>query len=146
MADMPLEFASAPAPAVTIMEVPMPDGTLSRFRIEDSPVLAPHLAADFPTWKTFQGFGIDDPAATARFDWTKAGFHGYIFTEKGTIYIDPFQENDTDNYLVYYKHEYGPSAGGNFNCRTEDSIESMISSADLDAASAPAFATAALRS
>ena len=143
MAEMPLEFTNAPAPEDTIMEVPMPDGTLSRFRIEDSPVLAPHLAADFPTWKTFQGFGIDDPSATARFDWTKAGFHGYIFTDKGTIYIDPFQENDTDNYLVYYKHEYGPSAGGNFNCKTEDSIASMISPEDLNAPTSPTFALGA---
>ena len=140
MDEMPMEFTSAPAPESTIMEVPMPDGTLSRFRIEDSPVLAPHLAADFPTWKTFQGFGIDDPSATARFDWTTAGFHGYIFTDNGTIYIDPFQENDTDNYLVYYKHEYGASAGGNFSCKTEESIASMISPEDLNGPTSPTFA------
>ena len=139
MAEMPMEFANSPVVQSTIMEVPMPDGTLSRFRIEDSPVLAPHLAAAFPTWKTFQGFGIDDPTATARFDWTKTGFHGYIFTDKGTVYIDPFQENDTDNYLVYFKHEYGASANGNFNCRTEDLIASLISPGDLKAPDAPAF-------
>lgn len=140
MAEMPLEFTNAPARESTIMEVPMPDGTLLRFRIEDSPVLAPHLAADFPTWKTFQGFGVDDPTATARFDWTKSGFHGYIFTDKGTVYIDPFQENDTDNYLVYYKHEYGATANGSFNCSTEESIASMISPADIAAPDSPTFA------
>lgn len=120
--EMPLEFTEQAKNKSVIIEIPMPDGSSSRFRIEESQVLAAHLARDFPTWKTFQGYGIDDPTATAQFDWTSKGFHGYIFTSKGTVFIDPFQENDTENYLVYYKHEFGKPTG-EFSCRFEPKAE-----------------------
>lgn len=117
--EMPLEFTEEARNNSVIIEIPMPDGSLSKFRIEESEVLAEHLRKDFPTWKTFQGYGIDDATATAQFDWTSKGFHGYIFTRKGTVYIDPFQENDTENYLVYYKHEFGRTSAGDFACKIE---------------------------
>lgn len=117
--EMPLEFTEEARNKSVIIEIPMPDGSLSKFRIEESEVLAEHLRKDFPTWKTFQGYGIDDATSTAQFDWTSKGFHGYIFTAKGTVYIDPFQENDTENYLVYYKHEFGRTSAGDFACKIE---------------------------
>lgn len=127
--DMPAEFSNESGRKHVAMDVPMPDGSISRYRIENSPVLAPHLAADFPSWKTFHGYGLDDPTATARFDWTQAGFHGYIFTEKGTVYIDPFQEGDTETYLVYFKHEFGPRSGS-FSCGVDD-LTSQFQVSDL---------------
>ncbi len=136
MRAMPLEFTPEARATSVVMEVPMPDGSLSRFRIEDSPVLAPHLAAAFPAWRTFHGYGIDDPAATARFDWTKTGFHGYVMTKKGTVFIDPLQENDTENYLVYYKHEYGDATA--FRCGSDD-LDLGLTITDLEAPAAPAF-------
>ena len=134
MSEMPLEFTNEARLKNVVVEIPMPDGTLQRFRIEDSPVLADHLTADFPTWKTFQGYGVDDPTATARFDWTKAGFHGYILTDKGTVYIDPVQENDKENYLVYYKHEYGKPGAGDFHCGVDNLMSEL---APVAANSAP---------
>ncbi|MFT3744152.1 MAG: zinc-dependent metalloprotease family protein [Pyrinomonadaceae bacterium] len=133
MADMPAEFTNEARLKNVVIEIPMPDGTLQRFRIEDSPVLAEHLTADLPGWKTFQGYGIDDPGAVGRFDWTGKGFHGYILTDRGTVYIDPVQENDRENYLVYYKHEYGGDQTGNFRCGTTEDFVSKIVSADLNA-------------
>ena len=125
MDSMPREFTEAARFVNVVVEIPMPDGSLQKFRIEDSPVLADHLTADFPTWRTFQGYGVDDPTAVARFDWTKAGFHGYVLTDKGTVYIDPIQEFDRENYLVYYKHEYGRPTG-DFHCGVEDSLMSTL--------------------
>lgn len=134
MSEMPREFTNEARLKNVFVEIPMPDGTLQRFRIEDSPVLADHLTADFPTWRTFQGYGIDDPTATARFDWTKAGFHGYILTDRGTVYIDPVQENDKENYLVYYKHEYGKPGAGDFRCGVDDLMSEL---APIAASAAP---------
>ena len=143
MAEMPLEFSIASKGTPTIIEIPMPDGTTSRFRIEESTVLADHLRKDFPTWKTFRGYGIDDARATAQFDWTSKGFHGYVFTSKGTVYIDPFQENDTENYLVYYKHEFGRPQADDFSCSTGDGFSGAFGLSNLDienASFAPSFA------
>lgn len=111
LARMPIEFTPAARSQTVIMEVPMPDGRLARFRVQESPVLAPGVAAELPGVKTFSGQGIDDPTATARFDWIPSkGLHGYVLAAAGTVYIDPYQENDRENYLVYFKHEYGPRA------------------------------------
>lgn len=99
----PLEFTDAARNTEIIFELPAPDGTMERFRIEESPVFAPHVAAQFPTWKNFTGRGIDDPTATAAFDININGFHGYVSGSKGTYLVNPYSEFDRNNYIVYFQ-------------------------------------------
>ncbi|MDQ2746314.1 MAG: FG-GAP-like repeat-containing protein [Acidobacteriota bacterium] len=107
LADLPSENTDAARETPLIMEVPMPDGSVQRFRMEQTNVISPEIAASLPDWKTFTGYGIDDTTAVGQFDWNVLGFHGYIETDKGIVYIDPYQKGDTKNYLVFYKHEFG---------------------------------------
>ncbi|MBK6725624.1 MAG: hypothetical protein IPG58_20890 [Acidobacteria bacterium] len=100
------------------MEVPCRTAASSGFASRIRPCWLRTWQRHFRSWRTFHGYGIDDPGSTARFDWTKSGFHGYVLTEKGTVFIDPLQENDTENYLVYYKHEYGEATA--FRCGSDD--------------------------
>ncbi|MBK6633041.1 MAG: hypothetical protein IPG38_00850 [Chitinophagaceae bacterium] len=51
-----------------IMQIPMPDGRMVRFRVWESSIQAPALEARFPEIRTFAGQGIDDPYANIRFD------------------------------------------------------------------------------
>ncbi len=102
-AEAPLEFTEAARQTEVILEIPTPDGKIARFRLEESPMLAPEIAAQFPTWKTYSGQGIDDPTATARFDYNINGFHGYVMGATGTYLIDPYSLTDQKNYIVYYK-------------------------------------------
>ncbi len=127
LARLPLENTDAARENPLVLEIPMPDGTIARFRVEETPVLAPHLAADFPTWKTFIGYGVDDTGATARFDWNALGFHGYISTAKGIVMIDPYQTGEKQTYLVFYKHDFGKSDVG-FYCRVEEKMSKIIKS------------------
>ena len=115
----PLEFSGESKADPVILTVPKPDGTLVRFRLEESPIMAPHIAAQFPNWKTYQGYGIDEPQTTARFDWTDDGFHGYVLATEGSFTIDPYQTGDVDNYLVFYKHEFGTPTRS-FHCRLDE--------------------------
>jgi hypothetical protein len=101
----PMEFTEAANREPVIMRLPMPNGELARFRIEESPVMHPDLAAQHPEIKTYKGQGLDDPTATTRFDWTPLGFHGIILSLEGTAFIEPFSENDKTNYISYFNQD-----------------------------------------
>lgn len=115
LATAPKEFAQTIATAQTIITMPMPDGKLARFSVEDSPIMEPALAAEFPQIKTYRGQGIDDPTATTRFDVTPAGFHAIILSAGDTVYVDPYAKGDTSNYISYYKRDFRKE-GASFQC------------------------------
>ncbi len=65
----------------------------------------------------------------ARFDWTDKGFHGYILTSAGTVYIDPYQDNDKTNYIVFFKHQFGKVSGG-FYCNFDEKTMTIRDQSD----------------
>ncbi len=111
----PREFSEAAKSQRVTLALPMPDGDFITFRIEESPVMEAALAEKFPAIKTYRGRGDDDPTLSVRIDSTPAGFHALIFSERGTVYIDPYQKNDTTNYVTYYKADYQKEAD-DFQC------------------------------
>ena len=105
----PMEGTPAAATSDVVLALPLPDGGYGRFRIVESPVMAPELAAKFPEITTYAGQGLDDPTATTRFDWTPTGFHAIIFGLSGTVYIDPYSRNDNTTYISYHKRDFVPN-------------------------------------
>ncbi|HNJ40342.1 MAG TPA: hypothetical protein PKZ53_07625, partial [Acidobacteriota bacterium] len=101
MASAPMEFSAQARQRQTIMTFPMPDGSFQRFRIEESPIFAPELAAQFPEFKTYHGQGIDDPTAMVRFDWTSKGFHAMVWSAGDRVVIDPEGDGNTDVCVSY---------------------------------------------
>ncbi|SDX89525.1 reprolysin-like metallopeptidase [Hymenobacter psychrophilus] len=95
----PLERTGNRGPA-TVISLPLPNGTSQRFRVEQVPVMAPALAARYPSIRTYVAQGLDDPSATARLDITPAGFHAQILAVGYTVYIDPTAKGSS-THLVF---------------------------------------------
>ena len=118
LASAPIESTVSTRQSAYIIDLPMPDGNFNRFNLVESSVVEKELADAYPYIKTYSGQGIDDPTATIRFDMTQFGFHGYILSSSGTIYIDPVTLQNTEKYLVFYKHDL-PVAQHKFECLVE---------------------------
>ncbi|MCX8020816.1 MAG: M12 family metallo-peptidase [Chitinophagaceae bacterium] len=104
-----------------VMEIPMPDGSMARFRVWESSIMSPGLQAKFPQMKQFLGQGIDDPYASIRFDYNPfTGFHAQILSAKtGRIFIDPYAKGDLSFYMSYYTKDY-TKEGNLFECEVTD--------------------------
>lgn len=92
---------------INVIQIPMPDGTTSRFKIWETSIMEPALAAQFPEIKTYSGQGIDDKTATLTLDWTVLGFHAMILSPVTTsVFIDSYTQNDKINYISYFKSDF----------------------------------------
>ncbi len=129
LAAAPDEFSQAAERDLTI-ELPMPDGRLTRFKFEHSLVVERGLLVKYPELgATYRAYGIDDPTATARFDYLPAGFHAMVLSANGTVVIDPYAAGDKDNYVTYFKNDLARAA--HFVCEVGDNSLASLLNADL---------------
>lgn len=106
-----------------VMELPMPDGRIAKFRVWESSIQEPGLQVKFPDIRTFAGQGIDDPFATIRFDMGPNGFHAQVLTVNGSYYIDPYARGEINNYISYFRTDL-PRAE-TFLCEVPDNPTNM---------------------
>ena len=138
IANAPLEFSGAARQFSVILEIPTPDGTLARFRVEESPIMENGLAVQHPAWKTYQAYNLDNPAETARLSWTDSGFRAQVLSPNGTYLVDPVSLTDSAEYMVYRKDEYSDQHRA-FHCEMDRELnkkrESVFNSLFNDAPS-----------
>jgi hypothetical protein len=137
LSQAPMEFTEAAKNKQVVITLPMPGGEFAEFRIEESPVMHPDLAAQYPEIKTYKGQGIDDPTATTRFDWTPLGLRAIILSLEGTVFVEPFSQNDKINYISYFNKDISID-NISIKCDVENKEEAK---ATAQSPLQPAFAT-----
>ena len=90
-----------------IISLPLPNGSIEKFRVVESPIMETGLAAQFPNIKTYSVKGIDDVYANGKIDWTpEFGFHGMVRSVHGDFFIDQYCLENTKDYISYYTSDF----------------------------------------
>ncbi|MFM8319657.1 MAG: reprolysin-like metallopeptidase [Chloroflexota bacterium] len=119
LAQAPLERLGQTALAESGVEIvvplPLPDGSMQRFTVIESPVMAPELAAKYPQIRTYIARSLDDPQVSGRIDLTPLGFHAYLHTPNGRVLIDPAVIGSDEVYLSYNRADAADQLGSQFS-------------------------------
>ncbi len=110
------EYENQPVITGTI-DLPVGNGEIQTFSLQESPIMAPELAAKFPEIKTYKIYGVDNPYAGGRLSLTPKGFHGMIISPQGTAYIDP----EGDDYYRAWRKGSVP-ANKTFSCGVTEAM------------------------
>lgn len=80
--------------------LPDPDGNMITFELVKSQIMEQGLADKFPEIVTLSGRSTDGKYS-GRFDWTIHGFHGFVFYPDGSYYINPYNRETVEQYIVF---------------------------------------------
>ncbi len=123
----PMEFTAAARQEPVTLSLPLADGAVKTFRVWESPVMAPELAAKFPAIRTYAGQAADGSGMTVRLGVGYKGFHAFLFQPDGhTQTVRPYAEGGGDLYMCYRQEDlpadpYLPN--GRFECGTNEQGE-----------------------
>ena len=110
------------------IDLPMPYGGMQTFNVVESSVMAAELAAKYPEIKTYKVVAVDDPTVTGVLDTGSKGFHAYLHTAEGEVFIDPVSVSTQQEYYSYYKRDYASIVPREFSCgvKTQTVTESPV--------------------
>lgn len=113
----PMEVVGAGIDSNVVLAVPMPNGKLARFRIQESPVMEAQLAERYPEIKSYRGQGIDDPAATMRASWSSLGFQAMVLSDNEPFTVLPVATGNITTYASANAREMAQQ----LSCGVDDS-------------------------
>ena len=100
-------------------EVLLPNGKTEAFHLVEYSMMEPALAAQFPSFKTYHGYSINNPSHRIRLDWTSNGLNAMMQLSEGLAFLKPYAKGDTEHYLSYYERDL-PANTEPFECGTLD--------------------------
>jgi len=123
----PMEFTPAARERALLLDLPMADGSMRTFKVVESPVMAPELAAKFPAIHTYSGIATDGSGVIVRLGVGYNGFHAFIFGDQlGIQSVRPYAEGQQTVYMAYKISDLPRAAAeAEFICGTDD-FESFL--------------------
>ncbi|MBX2870818.1 MAG: T9SS type A sorting domain-containing protein [Saprospiraceae bacterium] len=110
LAQAPEEFSKT-GDAEPLIQLPSPEGTLASFRAVHSPVMGAEISARYPSIRSFKIVHETDQRIQGRIDYSPKGFHAYINSPQGKIYIDPYANVSAKYHVVYYAKDVHIESG-----------------------------------
>lgn len=101
----PIEIQQAVNGSGLVIGMPRPEGGFGRYRVVETQVMHPDLAARYPSFKTYLAQDIDDPSVSARIDLTNVGFRAQFISPSATSYIEPRLKGDLTQYVVFNQRD-----------------------------------------
>jgi len=118
------------------LSIPMPDGKMKSFRLVESSVFEPELAAKFPSIQSYTGTGIDDPTAILKLSISPKGLNAWVSSAKhGDVFIDPYSKGTPDVVMSYYKKNL--QRENQMRCEVQDALEISVQAAASEQAFRP---------
>ncbi|MBK8427156.1 MAG: hypothetical protein IPL27_14790 [Lewinellaceae bacterium] len=120
----PMEFTPAARERALLLDLPMANGSMRTFKVVESPVMAPELAAKFPAIHTYSGVATDGSGVIVRLGVGYKGFHAFIFgDESGSQSVLPYAEGHNTIYMAYKVSDLPIETApeGMIKCGTHDS-------------------------
>lgn len=99
----PMENSSAALRQALVLTIPLPDGGNIHFRVVESPLMAPGLAARYPSIKSYLVNGLENPALSGRISYSPLGFTGVFETPNGDVFIEPYTLEGVRYHTAYYE-------------------------------------------
>ncbi|WP_181902292.1 Ig-like domain-containing protein [Thalassotalea euphylliae] len=93
------------------ISVPLPNGELVDFVLTKSRVMESQLAEKFSDITTYDGFAIDQPESTGKFELTSVGFRGMFYYQGQLVYLDPKYLDSKRIYTSYFQRDALSSTG-----------------------------------
>ena len=111
----------------TIISLPQPDGGSRDFVVEPSGVMPEALASKWPEVSAFQGFAVDDPTVTVRFEISQRGLSAQVLEPGNRWMVDPKPGLQKGSAISYYSGDSRRPARTSM-CELETSRSSPIKS------------------
>ena len=104
------------------IEIPFPNGSYVSFTVANNTSMDEGLKNKFSNIKTFNIYN-KDLNMKGKIDITHKGFHAMIFTNEGTLFVDPYSLTSNSYHISYWKKYFDPQEKY-FDCAVkEDLIE-----------------------
>jgi len=89
------------------MEIPLSDGTIGTFLLEENSTMSEGLKEKFPDIKSYNAIASDGSGYLGKVDFTSKGFHAMLVHPlKSTQFIDPLYQSESSTHIAYLKKDF----------------------------------------
>ena len=91
------------------VNLPMPDGSMSKHKVEDSQTMSAELQLKYPQIRSYRGYDLNQSVCQSRIDQKNETIKCVVYCNDATIYIQEL--HDLGLYFVFLKNDLPQGVG-----------------------------------